>query len=83
MSEMNENFAELFDATEIKTLNTGDTVTGTVTSVTDAELYLDLGAQVTGLIKAEQITDDTSVKLTEMYKPGDQIEAFIMQEIPR
>ena len=57
MSEMNENFAELFDATEIKTLNTGDTVTGTVTSVTDAELYLDFGAQVTGLIKAEQITD--------------------------
>lgn len=79
MSEMNENFAELFDATEIKTLNTGDTVTGTVTSVTDAELYLDLGAQVTGLIKAEQITDDASVKLTEMYKPGDEIEAFVIR----
>ena len=79
MSEMNENFAELLDATEIKTLNTGDTVTGTVTSVTDAELYLDFGAQVTGLIKAEQITDDTSVKLTEMYKPGDQIEAFVIR----
>ena len=79
MSEMNENFAELFDATEIKTLNTGDTVTGTVTTVTDAELYLDLGAQVTGFIKAEQITDDTSVKLTEMYKPGDQIEAFVIR----
>ncbi len=79
MSEMNENFAELFDATEIKTLNTGDTVTGTVTTVTDAELYLDFGAQVTGLIKAEQITDDSSVKLTEMYKPGDSIEAFVIR----
>lgn len=79
MSEMNENFAELFDATEIKTLNTGDTVIGTVTSVTDAELYLDLGAQVTGLIKAEQITDDASVRLTETYKPGDEIEAFVIR----
>ena len=79
MSEMNENFAELFDATEIKTLNTGDTVTGIVTSVTDAELYLDLGAQVTGFIKAEQITDDASVKLTEAYKPGDEIEAFVIR----
>ena len=79
MSEMNENFAELFDATEIKTLNTGETVTGIVTSVTDAELYLDLGAQVTGFIKAEQITDDSSVKLTEMYKPGDEIEAFVIR----
>ncbi len=79
MSEIKENFAELFDATEIKTLNTGDTVTGIVTSVTDAELYLDLGAQVTGFIKAEQITDDTSVKLTDMYKPGDEIEAFVIR----
>ncbi len=79
MSEIKENFAELFDATEIKTLNTGDTVTGIVTSVTDAELYLDLGAQVTGFIKAEQITDDTTVKLTEMYKPGDEIEAFVIR----
>ncbi len=79
MSEIKENFAELFDATEIKTLNTGDTVTGIVTSVTDAELYLDLGAQVTGFIKAEQITDDASVKLTEMYKPGDEIEAFVIR----
>ncbi len=79
MSEIKENFAELFDATEIKTLNTGDTVTGIVTSVTDAELYLDLGAQVTGFIKAEQITDDTSVKLTELYKPGDEIEAFVIR----
>ena len=79
MSEIKENFAELLDATEIKTLNTGDTVVGTVTSVTDAELYLDLGAQVTGLIKAEQITDDPSAKLTEMYKIGDKIEAFAIR----
>ena len=79
MSEIKENFAELLDATEIKTLNTGDTVVGTVTSVTDAELYLDLGAQVTGLIKAEQITDDPSAKLTAMYKIGDKIEAFAIR----
>ena len=79
MSEMNENFAELLESTELKTLNTGDTVTGIVTSVTDADLYLDLGAQVTGFIKAEQITDDSSVKLTEMFKPGDEIEAFVIR----
>ena len=79
MSEMNENFAELLESTELKTLNTGDTVVGIVTSVTDADLYLDLGAQVTGFIKAEQITDDSSVKLTEMFKPGDEIEAFVIR----
>ena len=59
MSEMTENFAELLEQS-LKTLNTGDTVTGYVTHVTDAELQLDLGAKVTGIIKAEQITDDAN-----------------------
>ncbi len=74
MSEM--NFEELLESS-FKTLNTGDIVTGTVTAVTDTEITLDLGAQVTGYIKAEQITDDASVKLTEMFKKGDQIEARV------
>jgi 4-hydroxy-3-methylbut-2-enyl diphosphate reductase len=64
-------------AESFKTLNTGDIVTGTVTYVTDAEIQLDVGAQVTGIIKAEQITDDPSVKLTELYKKGDQIEGRV------
>ena len=78
MSEMNqkENFETMLEQS-FKTLNTGDIVTGTVTSVTDAEITLDLGAQVTGYIKAEQITDDPSVKLTEMFKKGDEIEARV------
>ena len=78
MSEINatENFEAML-AESFKTLNTGDIVTGTVTYVTDAELQLDVGAQVTGIIKAEQITDDPSVKLTELYKKGDVIEARV------
>ena len=76
MSEMNENFEAML-AESFKTLNTGDIVTGTVTYVTDAEIQLDVGAQVTGIIKAEQITDDPSVKLTEIYKKGDQIEGRV------
>ena len=76
MSEMNENFEAML-AESFKTLNTGDIVTGTVTYVTDAEIQLDVGAQVTGIIKAEQITDDPSVKLTDLYKKGDQIEGRV------
>ena len=78
MSEMTENFAELLDQT-FKILNTGDTVTGYVTHVTDAELQLDLGAKATGIIKAEQITDDPSARLTEMFKIGDEVEAFVIR----
>ena len=77
MSEQ-ENFAQMLDES-FKTLNTGDTVTGYVTHVTDTELQLDLGAKVTGIIKSEQITDDPSVKLTEMFKIGDAVEAFVIR----
>ena len=78
MSEMNqkENFETMLEQS-FKTLNTGDIVTGIVIAVTDAEITLDLGAQVTGYIKAEQITDDPSAKLTEMFKKGDEIEARV------
>ena len=77
MSEQ-ENFAQMLDES-FKTLNTGDTVTGIVTRVTDTELQLDLGTKVTGMIKSEQITDDPSVKLTEQFKVGDSVEAFVIR----
>ena len=73
-----ENFAELLE-TSFKTLNTGDIVTGYVTAVNDTELQLDIGAKVTGIIKADKITDDPSAKLTEMFKIGDAVEAFVVR----
>ncbi len=78
MSEIKENFEEMLEA-QCLTLNTGDVVTGTVTHVSDAELQLDVGAGVTGYIKAEQITDDPAFKLTENFKNGDQVEAFVIR----
>ena len=73
-----ENFAELLE-TSFKTLNTGDTVTGYVTAVNDSEIQLDIGAKVTGIIKADKITDDPSAKLTEMFKIGDAVDAFVVR----
>ena len=79
MSEIQiENFAELLEDS-LKTLNTGDTVTGIITSISAGEIQLDLGAKVTGVIKLEQITDDPSAKLSEMFKIGDEVEAFVIR----
>ena len=78
MSEM-ENFADLLDSTPIKTLNTGEIVTGVVMHVTDTELQLDLGAGQTGIIKAERALSDSSVKLTEAYKQGDSVTAKVIR----
>ena len=79
MSEMKENFEKMLEESECSTLNTGDVVTGTVTHVSDAELQLDVGAGVTGYIKADQITNDPAFKLTENFKNGDQVEAFVIR----
>ncbi len=78
MSEMKENFEELLES-QCLTLNTGDVVTGTVTHVSDAELQLDVGAGVTGYIKADQISNDPTFKLTENFKNGDQVKAFVIR----
>ncbi len=79
MSEIKENFEKMLDESECSTLNTGDVVIGTVTHVSDAELQLDVGAGVTGYIKADQITNDANFKLTENFKNGDKVEAFVIR----
>ncbi len=78
MSEMKENFEEMLE-TQCLTLNTGDVVTGTVTHVSDAELQLDVGTGVTGYIKADQVSKDPNFKLTENFKNGDKVEAFVIR----
>lgn len=78
MSETMENFAELLEES-FKTIKTGDTVTGTVIAIDDNEINLDLGTKVTGLIKKDQITDDPAAKLSEMFKIGDEVEAFVIR----
>ncbi len=86
MSELNEkkvdaveeDFAELLEKS-LKTIHTGETVSGTVTSVSAGELHVDLGAKVTGIIAYDEITDDTSVKLCDLYKAGDEIEAMVVK----
>lgn len=81
MSEMVENFEELLEDSfkTSNSLNTGDTVVGTVTAINAGEIQLDLGAKVTGVIKLDQITDDPSAKLDEMFKIGDEVEAFVIR----
>ena len=78
MTEMKENFEEMLESPCL-TLNTGDVVTGTVTHVSDAEIQLDLSAGVTGYIKADQISNDPAFKLTENFKNGDKVEAFVIR----
>jgi len=77
MSEQ-ENFAKLLEES-FKTLNTGDTVTGIVTYVSNTEVKLDLGAKCTGVLTLENVTDDPSAKLEELFKLGDEVTAVAVR----
>ena len=63
----------------LKTLHTGETVTGTVVTIGKNEIKLDLGTKVTGVLAKEQITDDPSADLSSMFKVGDEIDVFVIQ----
>ncbi len=78
VTETAEDFAGMLE-NSLKTLHTGETVRGVITSVTSGELHVDLGTKVTGIIAYDEVTDDTSVKLQEMFKPGDEIEAVVIK----
>ncbi len=73
-----ENFSEMLEGS-LKTLHTGDTVTGTVFTIGANEIKLDLGAKFTGVLTKEQITDDPDAKLSDMFKIGDEVEVFVIR----
>jgi 4-hydroxy-3-methylbut-2-enyl diphosphate reductase len=80
MSEIMENFAELFEASEKETqkIYKGAIVKGIVMSISENEISLDLGVKHTGTIKRDQITSDNEVKLSDLFKIGDEIDAKVI-----
>ena len=77
MSEQ-ENFAQLLEES-FKTLNTGDTVRGIVTSVSGTEVHVDIGSKVTGILTLDNVTDDPQAKLEDLFKIGDEVEAVAVR----
>ena len=73
-----ESFAELLEQS-IKTLNTGDKVIGTVTSIGNTEVQVDLGTKHAGYIPYDEVSADPSVKPEDILKVGDEIEVFVVR----
>ncbi|MBQ8371910.1 MAG: bifunctional 4-hydroxy-3-methylbut-2-enyl diphosphate reductase/30S ribosomal protein S1 [Clostridia bacterium] len=76
--QMEENFTQMLEGS-LKSLHTGETVVGTVFTIGENEIKLDLGAKFTGVLTKEQITDDPAANLSEMFKVGDEIEVFVIR----
>lgn len=81
MSEQNNNelsFEEMLDQSII-TLHTGDIVKGKVINVSDGEVFVNLGYKSDGIISKEELSDNPSFIAEQQYKPGDEIEVFVLK----
>ena len=73
-----ESFEEMLEKS-IKTLHTGQKVTGVVTSITATEVSVDLGAKQSGYIPISEFTEDPNDRIEDIVRIGDQIESFVMR----
>jgi len=78
MENQDQNFATLFEES-LKTLNTGDVVTGTVIEVRPTEVIVDLQVKQDGIIPAAEISDDPSLSPADIVKPGDEVQVFVVR----
>ncbi len=76
--EIEESFADLLEKS-IKTLHTGEKVTGVVVNITPTEIQVDLGTKHAGYIPISELTDDPTVKVEDLVKVGDEIETYVMR----
>jgi len=77
-SSENESFEEMLEKS-IKTLHTGEKVTGIVTLITPTEVTVELGTKQSGYISASEFSNDPNAKIDELIKVGDEIDAFVMR----
>ena len=74
-----ESFAELFEQYEGKALSNGDIIDGTVVEVRSNEVIVDLGGfKYNGQLAADQLSDDPSLKPSDVVKEGDTIKVYVV-----
>ena len=72
------NFEEAIDAS-FKRLYTGNRVKGIVTEVGNTEVSVDLGTKQTGYVSLDELTDDPSLKPSDVVKVGDELEFWVIK----
>ena len=72
------SFQELLDQSLVS-LHTGDIVKGTVISVVNEEVSVNLGYKSDGIISRGEFSSDVNVIPSQVVKPGDEIEVFVIR----
>ncbi len=76
MSEL--SFEQMLEES-LKTIRTGEIVTGKVIDVKEDEIVLNIGYKSDGIIPKNEYTNDSSVDLREAVKVGDEMEAKVIK----
>ena len=76
MSEL--TFEQMLDES-FKTIHTGEVVEGTVIDVKPDEMILNIGYKSDGVLTRNEYTNDSSVDLTTVVKPGDTMEVKVLK----
>jgi len=80
MSELEnkQSFQEMLDET-FAPLKSGNIVKGTIVSVSPTEVIVDLGYKSDGIVSRSEFTTDLSVELTDIAKPGDTVDVWVLR----
>ncbi len=74
----NEDFAAMLEES-LKSIKNGEKVTGTVISISQNEVQVDLGTKQTAYIPLDELSDDPAYKVEDHIHPGDEIEAVVIR----
>lgn len=73
----NENLMEEYEKS-FKTLHVGETIKGTVLTLNDEEVIVNIGYKADGIIKKEDLTWDMDLKPSDIVNVGDEIEVKVV-----
>ncbi|WP_446899635.1 bifunctional 4-hydroxy-3-methylbut-2-enyl diphosphate reductase/30S ribosomal protein S1 [Clostridium sp. LBM24168] len=75
--ELNEQLSYMDE--NDKQIILGEKITGTVISVNDKEIFLNIGYKSDGILPKSEITKNESDDLTQLVKSGDQLEVKVIR----
>ena len=69
----------LEDPNSFKTIHSGEVVEGTVIDVKSDEIVLNIGCKSDGILTKSEYTNDSSIDLKSVVKPGDAMEVKVLK----
>ncbi len=78
MSEQLNEFEQMLEES-LKTIRTGEIVTGKVIDVKEDEIVLNIGYKSDGIIPRNEYTNESGADLTTLVKVGDEMEAKVIK----